>query len=398
MRDERVRWARGRDLVPASAEGQRWRIPEEPASPTPGVSVIDSPSGDEPPRPQPAPSALPLLDRLATAGRRGGVAPPERPRPLDGRGRLDQAEVDGCRGAALGGHGAPLPGHLVGQPADHRREPPAAPAQAARSGAAPRSRAPPDPGPAARPGPGAGPAAPPPPQLPGQVVDVAPTNTDKPPQGHPLPRREQQHRREGDHLPLPQARLREGRADAHPEQGEGAGARGARGAGRRGMRPRARPAGTPGRRARQARCRTRRRSRPRTSSPWRPRPTGASRRSSPRSRRAPTARRPRSRNWARAGTGGEGAARPGASGGKPILTPSSAFYDKLTAAPAPDHVEGVDVGDATFLNTREWKFAGFFNRVKQNVAEVWNPMDAARVRDPTGYRLLQQGPDHGARR
>jgi TonB family protein len=44
----------------------------------------------------------------------------------------------------------------------------------------------------------------------------------------------------------------------------------------------------------------------------------------------------------------------------------------------------VDVGDATFLNTREWKFAGFFNRVKQNVAEVWNPMDAARVRDPTG--------------
>ncbi len=88
------------------------------------------------------------------------------------------------------------------------------------------------------------------------------------------------------------------------------------------------------------------------------------------------------------GDGGEGAARPGASGGKPILTPSSAFYDKLTAAPAPDHVEGVDVGDATFLNTREWKYAGFFNRVKQNVAEVWNPMDAARVRDPTGSRYF----------
>ena len=90
------------------------------------------------------------------------------------------------------------------------------------------------------------------------------------------------------------------------------------------------------------------------------------------------------------GEGGEGAARPGASGGKPILTPSSAFYDKLTAAPAPDHVEGVDVGDATFLNTREWKYAGFFNRVKQNVAEVWNPMDAARVRDPTGSRYFNK--------
>jgi TonB family protein len=90
------------------------------------------------------------------------------------------------------------------------------------------------------------------------------------------------------------------------------------------------------------------------------------------------------------GQGGEGAARPGPPGGKPILTPSSAFYDQLTAAPAPDHVEGVDVGDATFLNTREWKFAGFFNRVKQTVAENWNPMSAASARDPTGSRYFQK--------
>jgi TonB family protein len=90
------------------------------------------------------------------------------------------------------------------------------------------------------------------------------------------------------------------------------------------------------------------------------------------------------------GQGGEGAARPGPSGGKPILTPSSAFYDQLTSAPAPDHVEGVDVGDATFLNTREWKYAGFFNRVKQTVAENWNPMSAASARDPTGSRYFQK--------
>ncbi len=90
------------------------------------------------------------------------------------------------------------------------------------------------------------------------------------------------------------------------------------------------------------------------------------------------------------GEGGDGAATPGAAGGKPILTPSSAFYDKLTSAPAPDFVEGVDVGDATFLNTREWKYAGFFNRVKQNVAEVWNPFDAARSRDPTGSRYFNK--------
>ncbi len=88
------------------------------------------------------------------------------------------------------------------------------------------------------------------------------------------------------------------------------------------------------------------------------------------------------------GEGGEGAQRAGQSGGKPILTPSAAFYDKLTAAPAPDHVEGVDVGDATFLNTREWKYAGFFNRVKQAVAENWDPMGAARPRDPDGSKYF----------
>lgn len=87
------------------------------------------------------------------------------------------------------------------------------------------------------------------------------------------------------------------------------------------------------------------------------------------------------------GEGGQGAPHAG-SGGKPILQPSAAFYDKLSAGPAPDYVEGVDVGDATFLNTREWKYAGFFNRVKQAVAERWNPAGAARDRDPTGEKFF----------
>jgi TonB family protein len=87
------------------------------------------------------------------------------------------------------------------------------------------------------------------------------------------------------------------------------------------------------------------------------------------------------------GEGGQGAPLPGA-GGKPILQPSAAFYDKLSSGPAPDHVEGVDVGDATFLNTREWKYAGFFNRVKQAVAEHWNPVGVARDRDPTGEKFF----------
>ncbi len=87
------------------------------------------------------------------------------------------------------------------------------------------------------------------------------------------------------------------------------------------------------------------------------------------------------------GEGGQGAPMAG-QGGRPILQPTAAFYDKLAGGPAPDHVEGVDVGDATFLNTREWKYAGFFNRVKQAVAEHWDPSSAIRARDPSGEKFF----------
>lgn len=82
---------------------------------------------------------------------------------------------------------------------------------------------------------------------------------------------------------------------------------------------------------------------------------------------------------AQAGAGGP----PG--DGKPLrLFPDRATLDAVTGGPAPDHVEGVDEGDGTFLNTREWKFASFFNRVKRNVSETWDPITELRRRDPTG--------------
>ncbi|MFT3707399.1 MAG: TonB family protein [Archangium sp.] len=40
---------------------------------------------------------------------------------------------------------------------------------------------------------------------------------------------------------------------------------------------------------------------------------------------------------------------------------------------APNDALDVPEGDATALNTREWKFAGFFNRVKQAVSARWDP-------------------------
>ena len=87
------------------------------------------------------------------------------------------------------------------------------------------------------------------------------------------------------------------------------------------------------------------------------------------------------------GEGGQGALQAGG-GGRPILQPTAAFYDQFKGGPAPDHVEGVDVGDATFLNTREWKYAGFFNRVKQAISEHWDPSSAMRSRDPTGEKFF----------
>ena len=36
------------------------------------------------------------------------------------------------------------------------------------------------------------------------------------------------------------------------------------------------------------------------------------------------------------------------------------------------------------MNSREFKYASFFNRLKRGVSEYWRPMDEYRKRDPTG--------------
>ena len=52
----------------------------------------------------------------------------------------------------------------------------------------------------------------------------------------------------------------------------------------------------------------------------------------------------------------------------------------------PDRLKGVKEGEGTFLNTKEWKGASFFNRVKAAVAQKWNPADVYARRDPNGNR------------
>jgi TonB family protein len=72
--------------------------------------------------------------------------------------------------------------------------------------------------------------------------------------------------------------------------------------------------------------------------------------------------------------------------GQAQLRPSAADYEHLSGGPAPDKLDGVEEGEGTYLNTREWKYASYFNRIKQAVATQWDPNGALVKRDPTGQR------------
>lgn len=54
---------------------------------------------------------------------------------------------------------------------------------------------------------------------------------------------------------------------------------------------------------------------------------------------------------------------------------------------ANDDLKDLPKGDGTYLNTREFLFAGFFNRMKQAVAAKWDPNGRLRQKDPQGRRF-----------
>jgi TonB family protein len=82
---------------------------------------------------------------------------------------------------------------------------------------------------------------------------------------------------------------------------------------------------------------------------------------------------------------------PGADGSdrKLDLRPSAAAYQALGGG-SPDKIDGVEEGEGNFLNTREWKYAGFFHRVGDQVYPSWvrEFRTAAEARDPQGQRFL----------
>lgn len=84
------------------------------------------------------------------------------------------------------------------------------------------------------------------------------------------------------------------------------------------------------------------------------------------------------------GDGEEGSAGRAGQAGALNLLPSPAVVDRIVGAAPNDSLRDVDEGDGTFLSTREWKYASFFNRVKQSVGQQWNPSQQLRLRDPSG--------------
>lgn len=89
------------------------------------------------------------------------------------------------------------------------------------------------------------------------------------------------------------------------------------------------------------------------------------------------------------GPGASGAA-PGAPGEmKPLkltLDQPMGALGPIAGGPMPDDLRGVEEGDETLLNSRSFKYAGFLNRVKETVGRVWvqKVQDEAVKRDPTG--------------
>ncbi len=87
------------------------------------------------------------------------------------------------------------------------------------------------------------------------------------------------------------------------------------------------------------------------------------------------------------GAGADARPRPGggAQGGSGLaLTPTDQQLARAIGSGTQDALASVDDGEETALNSKKWRFASFFNRVKRQVAEHWHPEETYRQRDPTG--------------
>lgn len=67
------------------------------------------------------------------------------------------------------------------------------------------------------------------------------------------------------------------------------------------------------------------------------------------------------------------------------LIPSVGALARMDAAPMSDVVDdNIAEGEGTFLNARAFKYASFYNRLKERLAVRWHAMEVLQRRDPTG--------------
>ncbi len=77
----------------------------------------------------------------------------------------------------------------------------------------------------------------------------------------------------------------------------------------------------------------------------------------------------------------------GAGGGAPPdldLKPSRDVLERALGGGSVDHLEDVANDDETALNAKRWVHATFFNRLKRQVAQNWDPASVWRRQDPSG--------------
>ncbi|HEY4241249.1 MAG TPA: TonB family protein [Kofleriaceae bacterium] len=77
----------------------------------------------------------------------------------------------------------------------------------------------------------------------------------------------------------------------------------------------------------------------------------------------------------------------GAGGGVPPvanLKPTEDVLQRHAGGGNVDHMDDVENGDETALNAKKWVYASFFNRLKRQVAQNWDPGSVWRRTDPTG--------------
>lgn len=83
------------------------------------------------------------------------------------------------------------------------------------------------------------------------------------------------------------------------------------------------------------------------------------------------------------GAGDKAAGRPALSMAQ--LVPDVATLSRIGGGPKNDVMLDVPEGEGTFLNAREFKYASFFNRIKEQISNHWRPLPEYERRDPSGH-------------